>query len=157
MERGLLPPHYLSNSPDEDLAACPPSPASCRLRRLPPAVPESADFGEFFEHYIFMEIRAWIDYRRPRTRLPYWRSLSGFEVDFVLDDEVAIEVKSATVAQGKHLVALKALSEEGSPEGRPPMRGYLVCREERPRRMDGIDILPWREFLERLWDGVILA
>ena len=37
------------------------------------------------------------------------------------------------------------------------MRGYLVCREERPRRMDGIDILPWREFLERLWDGVILA
>jgi predicted AAA+ superfamily ATPase len=122
------------------------------LRRLPPIVPESADFGEFFEHYIFLELKAWIDYRRPRTLLSYWRSISGYEVDFVLDDEVAIEVKAATVAQGKHFAGLRALREEGR-----PMRSYLVCREERPRRLDDIDILPWREFLERLWSGEVLG
>jgi len=99
-----------------------------------------------------MELKAWIDYRRPSSRLSYWRSLSGYEVDFVIDDEVAIEVKTAEVAQDKHLSGLKALREEGKIKS-----FYLVCRESRPRKVDGIDILPWREFLARLWAGDIVA
>ncbi len=122
------------------------------LRRLPPIMPESADFGEFFEHYIFMELKAYLDYRKPSSRLSYWRSLSGYEVDFVIDDEVAIEVKAAAIAQDKHLSGLKALREE-----RKIRSFYLVCRESRPRKLDGIDILPWREFLARLWEGDILV
>ena len=59
------------------------------LRRLPPVSEASADFGEYFEHYVFLELRAWIDYRRPRTPLAYWRSRSGHEVDFILDERVA--------------------------------------------------------------------
>jgi predicted AAA+ superfamily ATPase len=39
------------------------------LRHLPPVLPESSDFGEFFEHYLFMELKAWIDYRKPSSRL----------------------------------------------------------------------------------------
>lgn len=31
------------------------------------------------------------------------------------------------------------------------------ARESRPRKVDGIDILPWREFLGRLWAGDIVA
>ena len=122
------------------------------LRRLPAILPESSDFGEFFEHYIFMELKAYLDYRKPSSRLSYWRSLSGYEVDFVIDDEVAIEVKTAEVAQDKHLSGLKALREEGKIKS-----FYLVCRESRPRKVDGIDILPWREFLARLWAGDIVA
>jgi len=122
------------------------------LRRLPAILPESSDFGEFFEHYIFMELKAWIDYRRPSSRLSYWRSLSGYEVDFVIDDDVAVEVKSVTIAHDKHLLGLRALREEGRIK-----RFFLVCRESRPRKVDGIDILPWREFLGRLWAGDIVA
>jgi len=99
-----------------------------------------------------MELKAWIDYRRPSSRLSYWRSLSGYEVDFVIDDEVAIEVKAATIAHDKHLLGLRALREEGRIK-----RFFLVCRESRPRKVDGIDILPWREFLGRLWAGDIVA
>jgi predicted AAA+ superfamily ATPase len=117
-----------------------------KLRRLPPPVQESADFGELFEQYLFMELKAWIDYRRPGSRLAYWRSRSGYEVDFVIDDEAAIEVKAAKTVQERHLAGLRALREEGRIR-----RYYLACREDRPRRLDGIDILPWREFLERLW------
>ncbi len=39
------------------------------LRRLPRVSEASADFGEFFEHYLMMELRTWIDYRKPRTPL----------------------------------------------------------------------------------------
>jgi predicted AAA+ superfamily ATPase len=99
-----------------------------------------------------MELKAWIDYRKPSSRLSYWRSLSGYEVDFVIDDDVAVEVKAVAIAQGKHLVGLKALREEGRIK-----RFFLVCRESRPRKVDGIDILPWREFLDRLWAGDIVS
>jgi predicted AAA+ superfamily ATPase len=121
------------------------------LRRLPPINPESADFGEFFEHYLFMELKAWIDYRRPRGGLSYWRSTAGQEVDFILDGEVAIEVKAATIAQDRHASGLRALREEGL------MRRFiLVCREERRLMMDGIEVMPWRYFLEALWSDAIL-
>jgi hypothetical protein len=33
----------------------------------------------------------------------------------------------------------------------------LVSLEPMARRVDGIDILPWREFLTRLWAGEWLA
>lgn len=36
-------------------------------------------------------------------------------------------------------------------------RFFLVCREARPRKVDGIDILPWREFLGRLWADDIVT
>ena len=49
------------------------------LRRLPAIVPESSDFGEFFEHYIFMELKAYLDYRKPSSRLSYWRSISCYK------------------------------------------------------------------------------
>lgn len=32
----------------------------------------------------------------------------------------------------------------------------VVCRETVPRRTDGIDILPWQVFLERLWSGILV-
>ncbi|TVQ20062.1 MAG: ATP-binding protein [Spirochaetaceae bacterium] len=122
------------------------------LRRLPPPVPGSSEYGDFFEHFIFMELRAWIDYRRPRTLLSYWRSTANHEVDFILDDEVAIEVKAANRAQGKHLAGLRALREEGVLR-----RFILVCREERPLLIDGIEALPWRYFLDELWAGRIMG
>ena len=117
------------------------------LRRLPPVSQASADFGEFFEHFVLLELRAWIDYRRPRTPLAYWRSRSGYEVDFVLDDRIAIETKSTRHAQRKHLRSLRALGEE-----RIVDRRILVCREDRPRLEDGIEIWPLEHFLATLWN-----
>ena len=117
------------------------------LRRLPPVNEASADFGEFFEHFVFLELRAWIDYRKPRTPLAYWRSRSGYEVDFILDDRVAIEAKATRRVQRKHLRSLRALAEE-----RLVQRCIVVCREERPRIEDGIEIWPLEFFLTALWN-----
>jgi len=120
------------------------------LRRIPEVSPQSADFGEFFEHFIFHELKSWIDYTSPRARLSYWRSTSGYEVDFVIDDRVAIEVKAAERAQERDLRGLRALRQEGI------FRRYiLVCRESRPRLVDGIEILPFETFLDALWSGSV--
>jgi predicted AAA+ superfamily ATPase len=78
----------------------------------------------------------------------YWRTASGIEVDFILGDaEVAVEVKASERPTTDHLKGLRAWREE-----HPRSRCLLVCRVPRGRRTeDGIDIIPWREFLERLW------
>ncbi len=107
----------------------------------------SPELGEAFESYIFHELRTYLDYRGGGD-LRYWRSTSGFEVDFILDEAVAVEVKGAHHVSPRDLRGLRALREEGK------MRRYLlVCREETPLMMDGVEVLPWQEFLSLLWDG----
>ena len=118
------------------------------LRGFPQISEGSSDFGQFFEHLIYMELSAWISYRMPRATLHYWRSRSGFEVDFVLDGHIAIEVKAAKQVSARDLKGLKALREE-----RICDRYYLVCRESTPRRLEGIDVLPYEEFFRRLWNA----
>lgn len=118
------------------------------LRRLPRVSQASADFGEFFEHFVFLELRVWIDYRKPRTPLAYWRSRSGYEVDFILDDRIAIEAKATRRVQRKHLRSLRALADERLVE-----RCIVICREDRPRVEDGIEIWPVEFFLAALWDN----
>ena len=67
-------------------------------RRPRPGTPE---FGQAFETWLLHELRSWIDYRSGEE-LRYWRCTSGFEVDFILGDHTAIEVKGkANVAAAR--------------------------------------------------------
>ena len=108
-----------------------------------------SDFGRLFENYIAMELKAWHDYNRRKDTLCYWRTETGTEVDFVLGDDIAIEVKATRNASQRNLDGLRKIGEERDFRYR-----ILVCREPMPRMTDdGILILPWREFLSRLWSG----
>ena len=107
----------------------------------------SPEFGEAFEAFIHHEIRTYVDYRR-RGRVCYWRSRSGFEVDFILNESVAIEVKAKAPVGQRDLRGLRALKEEEALSSH-----VVVCLERLPRRVDGIEVLPWQLFLERLWAG----
>lgn len=104
------------------------------------------EFGAYFEQLVCMELKAWISYKSPRSRLAFWRTTSGNEVDFCLDDDLAIEVKSTDTVTDRHLKGLKTLREEGIFK-----RYIVVCREEYPRKVDGIEILPWKFFFKSLW------
>ena len=108
--------------------------------------PGTVEYGRAFESYLFQEIRAFCDYRRldaPR----YWRSKSGFEVDFVFED-LAVEAKAKRHVGTRDLKGLRALREEGL------FTHYLlVSMEPMPRTVDGIRILPWAMFLDGLWGG----
>ena len=122
------------------------------LRNIPVPAPGTAEAGEYFEQLVCMELTAWIDYNHPRSRLTFWRSKSGLEVDFCVDEQLAVEVKLSSNISEKHLKGLKALREEGIFK-----RFVVVCQEEHPRAVDGIEILPWKYFFERLWAGEFLG
>ena len=83
---------------------------------------------------------------RAAEDIRYWRSTSGFEVDFVLGDHTAIQVKATRTVTNEHLKGLKVLAEEQH------FKRYLcVAMVDRPRTVDGITVLPWRPFLDALW------
>jgi predicted AAA+ superfamily ATPase len=109
----------------------------------------SADFGKSFEHYILLEMENYRRYREPELDIRYWRTSSGYEVDFILGDMVAaIEVKGSQRVHRGDLRGLRALAEEGRAH-----RTLVVSLERQPREVDGIEILPWKLFLERLHSG----
>jgi predicted AAA+ superfamily ATPase len=80
--------------------------------------------------------------------LGYWKSASGFEVDFIVGDHTAIEVKSKRNVSPHDLRSLMALSEE-----RKLKRLLCVCLESRSRTVGPIRVLPYQEFLRDLWKG----
>lgn len=113
----------------------------------------SSDFGRYFENYIAMEIRSYLDYNGKREALSYWHTKqTGYEVDFIIGDRVAIEAKSTKKVSSNDLRGLKAFQEENIAE-----KYILVSRENYPQLLDnGILILPYKDFLDRLWNGQII-
>lgn len=110
----------------------------------------SPEFGDAFEAFLFHELKSYLDYTKG-GELCYWQSTSGFEVDFIVSDEVAVEVKGKRSLQSSDLKGLRALQEEKK------LRQYLlVSLEERRRTVEGIQILPWKLFLEMLWSGKLV-
>jgi predicted AAA+ superfamily ATPase len=109
-------------------------------------------FGDFFEHFIILEVRAYLSYMRNKSPMCYWRSTSQFEVDLIIGEQVAIEIKATSNPSDKHLKGLRALKEESLLKDY-----YLVCNCDQKRvTVDGILILPWKDFLNSLWVGGIV-
>ncbi|MBI5883469.1 MAG: ATP-binding protein [Elusimicrobia bacterium] len=115
--------------------------------------PRSEAFGKAFEHLISQELSAHSHYSGLHYPIAYWRTSSQFEVDFILGDhEVAVEIKGSEQVLSHHLRGIRAFQEEYKIK-----RGIVVSMDPRPRKVDGLDILPWEDFLKRLWGGEILS
>jgi predicted AAA+ superfamily ATPase len=105
------------------------------------------EFGVAFETYIMHELTSFRDYMSG-DRLSYWRSTSGFEVDFILGDHTAIEVKAKENLSSTELKSLRAIAEEKK------LKRYIcVSLEPRTRKIGNVTVLPYKKFLEALWSG----
>jgi predicted AAA+ superfamily ATPase len=104
-------------------------------------------YGKSFEQFIGMELRAYLSYTRKRLPLHYWRSKNGHEVDFLIGETTAIEVKSSRKISRNDLKGLKYLREEGI------FRNFiLVSQDPLSSRQDEILAIPWQRFLSDLWE-----
>ncbi len=112
-----------------------------------PFQPGTPEYGQALETYIAHELFCRRDYRKgPEVR--HWRSASGYEVDFLLGDHTAIEVKGKSTIGGHDLRSLHAIGDE-----RPIRRRICVSLGKRRRNESGIEVLPLEEFLASLWEG----
>jgi len=103
-------------------------------------------YGRSFEQFIGGEIRAWLSYRRQKYQLAYWRSTHGDEVDFLIGDHAAIEVKAAVRVNRRDFKGLDRLSEEGM------FNNYFLVSQDPIATKDGHrQAIYWKSFLEKLW------
>lgn len=119
-----------------------------RLQGRRELAPGTAEYGHAFETWILHELVSYADVFRRDAEIAYWRTRTNLEVDFVVDGEVAIEAKTTRNATKDDLRGLRAIGEEGTFRHR-----ILVSCEPRLRMVEGIAILPWREFIDQLWAG----
>jgi predicted AAA+ superfamily ATPase len=104
-------------------------------------------YGKSFEQFIGGEIRAWLSYQRIKQPLCYWRSTHGDEVDFLIGEDVAVEVKASTRVSWRDFKGLDRLAEEGV------FKHYLLVSQDPTEMRDGArHALPWQSFLEGLWE-----
>ena len=118
--------------------------AALQGREFRPGTPE---YGEALETYVMHELVSYRDYVSGEP-LAYWRSTSGFEVDFIIGGHTAVEVKAKGNLSAADLKSLRALAEEKQ------LKRYLcVSLEPTARRLGEITALPVRAFFEALWSG----
>jgi predicted AAA+ superfamily ATPase len=105
------------------------------------------EFGQALETIVFHELLAHRDYISGEP-LAYWRSTSGFEVDFVISDHTAIEVRATRNVSQQDVKSLLVLAEERKFKS-------LVCvsLETTRRKVGAVSIIPCQEFLRMLWEN----
>lgn len=109
-------------------------------------------FGKAFEHFIFTELAAHSSYSDLHYTINFWRTRSGQEVDFILDEgRIAVEIKGKSHIDSKDMKGLVAFIDEYSPQ-----KALIVCNEKMERLHGEIRIYPWRKFLNDLWEGRII-
>ncbi len=109
-------------------------------------------FGRAFEEFILMEIVSYRAYAEADFSINYWRTKSGLEVDFVLGTaEAAIEVKGTQRVDSSDMRGSVAFLKEHKPK-----KSLIVSNERQARIINGVTILPWREFLTALWQKDVI-
>ena len=109
-------------------------------------------YGKSFEQFIGMELRAYLSYSRIRLPFTYWRSTHGHEVDFLIGERTAVEVKATTRVVPGDFKGLKALADEHIFTDL-----FLVSQDKVATRQANIQAVYWEDFLKRLWQGEIIA
>ncbi len=116
--------------------------------RKHPVVEDTAEFGESLETFIFQELSAGVDYGFIEG-IKFWKSYGGYEVDFLIGDHTALEVKAARRISKRHKKGLLALKEE-----KVFKRYIIVSLDSNERTEDGIEIMHINTFLNKLWNKV---
>lgn len=118
--------------------------------------PSSEEQGFLFETFIFNELNAYISYSNCGGELFYWRTPDNIEIDFIWKRGkkiIIMEVKSTTRWKDDYNSGFKSfLSSKIIPQA---CYG-IYCGEDPLKKEFGL-ILPWQQFLEKLYAGDVIG
>ena len=111
--------------------------------------------GASLEGLIAEHLRTWIDHQPDTWQLSFWRTSSGFEVDFIVYGPRgfwAIEVKSSERISFEDVKGLRAFKKD-YPESQP----FLLYRGDRLFYENGILCVPCEEFIRKLTSEALIS
>ena len=111
--------------------------------------PDAATRGRLFEQLVVLEVHRLISYLDSEARIYFWRTNVGAEVDLLVEKRggltAAIEIRASASVSGADLSGLRSFRQV-----HPEVPLTVVSTAPEPFTLDGVDILPWRQFFERL-------
>jgi predicted AAA+ superfamily ATPase len=117
-------------------------------RRLSSA-PDPTLYGRLFEQLMVLEAQRSIDYAGSECQLYFWRTNTGSEVDLLVEKHGkllgAFEFKSAREVGGNDFSGLRSFRSDGHDA---PLT--VVYRGQHAYQTDGIQVKPYREFLQQI-------
>jgi len=124
------------------------------LRRMLVIQEGSVEYGHFFEHFILMEIRAFLSYNNYYKNIYFWRTNCGKEVDIVIGEaDLAIEIKTSKQKSMREFKGLLAFGEEF-----PNAKLIAITFDDTKRLINNkIEVFPWQEFLKQLWNDELVS
>lgn len=122
------------------------------LSGLSPIEIKTDALGRAFEHWIAIELKAYLEIQRITKPLNFWRTVQQDEVDFVIPDDLALEVKASEKVREKMLRGLKKIKQE-----KKFKHHILVSLDPLPQEIDGIRCMDWRQFLKLLWEHQLIS
>jgi predicted AAA+ superfamily ATPase len=113
--------------------------------------PDPLTKGRLFEQFIVLEVHRRLAYRGSEAALFFWRTSNGAEVDVLIERHgrirAAVEVKLSPRVAGANLTGLRSFRED-----HPDVPLFLVNTGRNAVDVEGVSILPWREFMDRHLD-----
>lgn len=114
-----------------------------------PLLPHTSDFGNAFEHFVFLELLRLSEYLGKQVRFSYLKTHDGAEIDFVMERPgrpvALVEIKSTKRVDPKEVKHLKTFSRELG-----GAKAYLLSLDPSPQRIASVQALPWEKGLEVL-------
>jgi len=104
--------------------------------------------GVSLEGMVAQHLYAWASYSSNDSKLYFWRTLAGSEIDFILYGEDvfwAVEVKNSLTIHPKDLRTLKSFSEDY-----PEAKLYFLYRGKEKMKKNNINCMPVELFLKQL-------
>lgn len=113
---------------------------------------EEPDFvlrGRLFEQFIIQETHRKLRYAQSEANIFFWRTNHGAEVDLLIEKhkqiKAAVEIKSGGQIAKTHLSGLRAFRREY-----PEVPCFVVATVDSAYELEGVKILPWRDYLNNL-------
>ena len=111
--------------------------------------------GFLLETLMLHEMRAAISYLQLGGEIFHWRTSAGSEIDFIYQRgtfSVGIEVKASQKWRPEYGKSLKGLLSE-----QKIARGIVLYDGEYRTLSNGVEGIPFKEFLKDLWEGAIFT
>jgi predicted AAA+ superfamily ATPase len=110
----------------------------------------SSEFGREFEAFFINECHRLNLYLEKDYKLSYLRTKDDAEIDLIIETPrkslFLIEIKSTKQVLDSHLKHLKSFKSSFKKS-----TCICACQEKTPRLVDGIEVLPWQDAIEKIF------
>jgi predicted AAA+ superfamily ATPase len=115
-----------------------------------PLLPQTAAFGDAFEHFIILEMHKIAQSINPDIRFSFFRTTDGSqEIDLIIERPglplALVEIKSSEKIDPKVISKLNVFKDSFK-----SAEFFVLCRERRARVVEGVKVLPWDRGIQEI-------